>query len=182
MTVELYKLIKTRREEIGMSQEELAHKLGYTSRSTIAKIESGTNDIPKSRIVAFANALNISLVELLGWTKEAELSFEYHLDMQLKLLGYGIIFDEDDAGLFVNYAGKDYEITLQQFNDVKAAIREAIESNMKELLSKSRCITNEIKIRNIAAHSADDLTSDDIKALLEFAKKHVAKSDEDDEE
>lgn len=43
--MELYKRIKARREELGMSQEELATKLGYKSRSTINKIEMGKNDI-----------------------------------------------------------------------------------------------------------------------------------------
>ena len=35
----LYQRIKERRESLGMSQEELAKKLGYKSRSTINKIE-----------------------------------------------------------------------------------------------------------------------------------------------
>lgn len=35
----LYKNIKKLREELGMSQDELAEKAGYTSRSSIAKIE-----------------------------------------------------------------------------------------------------------------------------------------------
>lgn len=35
----LYKNIKKLREELGMSQDELAEKTGYTSRSSIAKIE-----------------------------------------------------------------------------------------------------------------------------------------------
>ena len=55
--MELYKRIKARREELGMSQEELATKLGYKSRSTINKIEMGKNDITQSKIIAFANAL-----------------------------------------------------------------------------------------------------------------------------
>ena len=46
--MELYKRIKARREELGMSQEELATKLGYKSRSTIYKIEMGNIDITQS--------------------------------------------------------------------------------------------------------------------------------------
>ena len=53
--MELYKRIKARREKLGMSQEELATKLGYKSRSTINKIEMGKNDITQSKIIAFAN-------------------------------------------------------------------------------------------------------------------------------
>ena len=36
---EVYKRIRQRREELGLSQDELAKKLGYKSRSSINKIE-----------------------------------------------------------------------------------------------------------------------------------------------
>lgn len=39
--LEIYKRIRTRREEIGISQEELAKRMGYKSRSSINKIENG---------------------------------------------------------------------------------------------------------------------------------------------
>lgn len=38
---DISKAIKKRRVELGLTQEELAKKLGYKSRATIAKIESG---------------------------------------------------------------------------------------------------------------------------------------------
>lgn len=66
----LYANIRNRRMELGMSQEELAQKMGYTSRSTIAKIESGKNDIPQSKIQAFAVALNTTPGRLMGWDNE----------------------------------------------------------------------------------------------------------------
>ena len=65
--MELYKRIKQRREELGMSQDELAKKLGYKSRSTIAKIEKGENDITQSKIAAFADALQTTPSYLMGW-------------------------------------------------------------------------------------------------------------------
>ena len=52
------KKIKEKRILLGLTQEELAHRLGYKSKSTINKIELGINDIPQSRVVEFANALN----------------------------------------------------------------------------------------------------------------------------
>ena len=64
--MELYKRIKARREELGMSQEGLATKLGYKSRSTINKIEMGKNDITQSKIIAFANALQTTPSYLMG--------------------------------------------------------------------------------------------------------------------
>ncbi|MCF0106212.1 MAG: helix-turn-helix transcriptional regulator, partial [Holdemanella sp.] len=45
--------IRKRREELGMSQEELAELMGYKNRSTIAKIESGANDVVQKNIVKF---------------------------------------------------------------------------------------------------------------------------------
>ena len=44
-------MIRKRREELGLTQEELATKLGYKSKSTINKIEMGVNDITQSKIM-----------------------------------------------------------------------------------------------------------------------------------
>lgn len=63
----LYDRIKARREELNMSQEDLANKLGYKSRSSINKIEKGENDIPQSKIAAFAKALDTTPGYLMGW-------------------------------------------------------------------------------------------------------------------
>jgi len=65
--LEIYKRIRARREELGISQEELAKRLGYKSRSSINKIEKGENDIPQSKIVAFAEALRTTPERLMGW-------------------------------------------------------------------------------------------------------------------
>lgn len=59
--------IKERRESLNLSQEELALKLGYKSRSTINKIESGINDITQSKVVEFAKALQTTPAYLMGW-------------------------------------------------------------------------------------------------------------------
>lgn len=66
----LYKNIKTRRTELGITQTELAEMLGYSDKSMIAKIEAGKVDLTQSRIVAFAEALKMSPGELFGWNEE----------------------------------------------------------------------------------------------------------------
>ena len=53
-------MIKKRREELGMSQDELATKCGYTSRFIVSKIENGKSDLTSSRIQKFADALGVS--------------------------------------------------------------------------------------------------------------------------
>lgn len=65
--LKLYVNIKKRREELGMSQDELAKLTGYTSRSSIAKIEKGLVDLPQTKIKLFAKALNTTQPELMGW-------------------------------------------------------------------------------------------------------------------
>jgi repressor LexA len=58
--------VRSRREELGLSQDELAKKMGYKSRSTINKIELGINDVSQSKIVALAKALNTTIGFLMG--------------------------------------------------------------------------------------------------------------------
>lgn len=62
--------IKKRREELGLSQEDLALMLGYKSRSSIAKIEADINDLTQSKIVAFSEALCTTPAYLMGWTDD----------------------------------------------------------------------------------------------------------------
>lgn len=64
--------IKNRREELEMTQGELASKLGYKSKTTIAKIENGTNDIVQSKVRDFAKALNTTTSYLMGWEETPE--------------------------------------------------------------------------------------------------------------
>lgn len=50
--------IKKRRFELRMSQQELADAMGYKTRSTIAKIESGENDVSQKKLQRFAQVLD----------------------------------------------------------------------------------------------------------------------------
>lgn len=68
--LELFRRIRIRREELGISQEELAKKVGYKSRSSINKIEMGKNDITQSKIMEIADALATTPEYLMGWTSE----------------------------------------------------------------------------------------------------------------
>ena len=57
--------IKIRRLELNMSQKDLAVAVGYRSPSAIAKIESGDNDLPMSKLEALARALDTSVERLI---------------------------------------------------------------------------------------------------------------------
>ena len=68
--LELYKRIKHRREELNMTQDALAKKVGYKSRTSIHKIELGLTDLPQSKIMEIADALATTPEYLMGWTPE----------------------------------------------------------------------------------------------------------------
>ena len=71
--------IKQLREKHKMTQDELAHKLGYSSRSSINKIEIGRSDLPQSKISLAAKILHTDPTYLLGWEenlKPVEHEFE----------------------------------------------------------------------------------------------------------
>ena len=111
---EIGKRIRSRREQLGMTQEELASRLGYKSKTTIAKIENGTNDIVQSKVTEFAKVLDTTPAYLMGWTqldgnvvneKEPELPARDEKDIakileQTKeqlLSQEGLMFDGDPA-------------------------------------------------------------------------------------
>lgn len=73
--IEIGNRIKALRTERDMSQDELAKRCGYTSRSTINKIELGINDVPQSKIKAIAEALGVRVGDILCW-KEMDKSFD----------------------------------------------------------------------------------------------------------
>lgn len=110
----------TKRKELGMTQEELAKKMGYKSKSTINKIENGTNDIPQSKIVKFAEVLNTTIAYLMGWEEMVE---EKPVETAHKLadLFLGLELKETDA---------EVKVMLEEYNtlseDKKAQVREYV--------------------------------------------------------
>lgn len=64
--------IKERRELLKMSQEELARKVGYTSRTTIVKIEKGENMLRQSKLLSFAKALDCNPIWLAGLSESKD--------------------------------------------------------------------------------------------------------------
>ncbi len=64
---ELYRNIKRRRIELGMTQEVLKERMKYKDKASISRIERGQVDLPYSKIEMLASILEISVPELLGY-------------------------------------------------------------------------------------------------------------------
>jgi len=65
--------IRYYRELQGMSQDELAQKTGYSTRSAISRIEAGGRDLNQRKILIFAMALHVDPVVLLPDTEKSDL-------------------------------------------------------------------------------------------------------------
>ena len=67
--------IRTRRIELGLTQLEVAKKLGYTSKAAICKIEKQGNNVTLKTVKKIAKVLNCSPFYLMGWDeKEPEVA------------------------------------------------------------------------------------------------------------
>lgn len=80
MNKTIYDRIRERRIQLGLSQEDLAIKMGYKSRSTINKIESGAVDIARNKIEKFAEVLNTTPAYLMDWNDTPK---EYYIDSEV---------------------------------------------------------------------------------------------------
>ena len=87
--MEWYERIKERRHELNLSQQELAERLGYLSRSSINKIEQGINDIPQSKIIEFASALKTTPMWIM-------FGYSYELQEDKTILNLYNKLDEED--------------------------------------------------------------------------------------
>ncbi len=134
--LELYKNIKRRRQQLKMTQTDLALKMGYADKSMIAKIEKGNVDLPQSKILAFANALETTPGELMGWDYEAEptetVDNIYRLDkIKLPMLGKVAcgepIFADEDRESYIMVGtdiGADFCLQCQGDSMINARIHD----------------------------------------------------------
>lgn len=103
--------IKQRRTELNMSQDELAKKVGYKSRSSIQKIECARS-LPLPKVEKMALALDISPSVLMGWEEMEKAAQEIARQikpvtdfLETHEINYNRIFDE----LSKRYGKKEVE-------------------------------------------------------------------------
>lgn len=64
--------IRRRREELGLTQQELAERVGYSSKTTINKIENGASELRQKKIMEMAKALETSVNYIMGWEESED--------------------------------------------------------------------------------------------------------------
>lgn len=67
--IEFGQRVKSRRLQLGLSQEDLSKRCDYAARSSINRIEQGKLDLPQSKIMQLSNALQTTPAWLMGWSE-----------------------------------------------------------------------------------------------------------------
>lgn len=111
--------VKEKRLELNMTQEELAIKSGYTSRSSINKIELGLVDLPQSKISSIASALNVSPAYLLGFTQNRDLNGASYDEIRPVRLKRFPVLGEMACGKTI-FADENHETYIDASADIKA--------------------------------------------------------------
>lgn len=106
--------IKNRREQLDMSQEELARRLGYKSRSSINKIENDASGLPQTKIAAIANALLTTPAFIMGWEEEQQKNSTL-ADITVRMLA------DDDLLSLVNDITQLDEVQLASVRQIVSA-------------------------------------------------------------
>lgn len=72
LSMEIGKRVEKKRKELHLSQEQLAERVGYTSKSSISLIESGKRAMTQDKALIIAKALNVPLSYLYGEDSHVE--------------------------------------------------------------------------------------------------------------
>lgn len=107
---ELYKNIKKLRIELGMTQTELAARVGYSDKGMISKVENGKVDIPQSLILKFAEALQTTPAQLMGWEDDPSVVTETFQG------------DRGKEARFMEYAKRFYEHYQKASPEIQKAV------------------------------------------------------------
>lgn len=103
-------LVKRRREELGLSQEDLARLLAYKHKTSINKIEMGKSGIPRAKLPDFARVLGVDIAALAEWDEDRKtVSAEYCVEQLAHLIGWDLISDAE-GNVILLHQGKEYEL------------------------------------------------------------------------
>lgn len=103
------KRIRDKRIELNMTQDELAKKVGYKSRSSIQKIEAA-RDLPLKKISRMAVALNCSPGYLMGWEEPDSVEDPRLFEVEWRKRGgaaHQLILTEEEEKIVLTYRAAD---------------------------------------------------------------------------
>ena len=142
--------IKARREELNITQEELAFKLGLKGKSSVCKIESSGDNISTKSIRRYAEALDTTIAYLMGWD-------DTPMNPASRAVEQIITTNEDLGG-----SSKAAEFFHRTAKSVDAPAAPSTNSDMVKLFPEEKDLINKWRM-------VDDEVKDMIVRLLAFA-------------
>lgn len=121
--------VKLKREELNLSQEELAEKMNYKSKTSIHKIEVGITDLPLSKVKELAAVLQTTPAYLMGWEEDKSQEKENNIFSQLT--------DEELAKL-EKFKNMSTVMFMNEGNDISDEDKETLATAYAEVLISQR--------------------------------------------
>lgn len=170
--------IKQARLNIGFSQEELAFKVGFASRSSVSKIEKGERDIPRLKLIEIAKALNVSISQLLDTPEVIPItSIDSHMHYFLNAsisAGYPLTIDSVSKlptvsipDIFLGKYAKNKHILIMRVNG----------DSMNKIIPNGSYIAVKTNIDVLSVSNGDIVVANIEGADNGYTIKHIYKDD-----
>lgn len=117
--------VKSKRDELGITQDELAQMTGYSGKNrktSINKIEKGLQGIPKNKIPAFAKALDMDISELAEWSDKIEKSRDSIFLEYIRSLGCDFVWEDSEHKPAIFYGDQRFFAEYDTFPSLKKKI------------------------------------------------------------
>lgn len=120
--------IRERRKALGLTQTELAQRLGLTSKAAISTVENNKEDMTTERIRKYAAALDTTPQYLMGWIDRPDRPQEHividvtpTIEIMEKALEKNMPYYEDDTAEIAQeiFENKDLHVLFDAARDSK---------------------------------------------------------------
>lgn len=147
--------IKLLRESLGLTQEQLASRMGYTGKSSISKIESSGDNVTLKKISKLAPILHTSEAYLMGWTDNPDPNYQYSNE-----------FVEE---LATNANRNMRNMVMKAFNPVNNSSEESTTDNPDDAFYES--LTDEQKAEITRLYQKYQNASPEVRSAVELLLK-----------
>lgn len=121
--------VKLKREELNLSQEELAEKMNYKSKTSIHKIEVGITDLPLSKVKELAAVLKTTPAYLMGWEEDKSQEKENNIFSQLT---------NEELAKLEKFKNMSTVMFMNEGNDISDEDKETLATAYAEVLISQR--------------------------------------------
>jgi toxin-antitoxin system, antitoxin component, xre family len=121
--------VKLKREELNLSQEELAEKMNYKSKTSIHKIEVGITDLPLSKVKELAAVLKTTPAYLMGWEEDKSQEKENNIFSKLTA---------EELAKLEKFKNMSTVMFMNEGNDISDEDKETLATAYAEVLISQR--------------------------------------------